>query len=387
MSKLLLVADGGEGWIGGLYYVRNMLYGLLCADTDRELDIEVLVSVENALVFDDFDGFPNVTVRLVNGRELACSSKMRQLLEGKNCCSFIEDVVKNEGFDWVFPVQGFPYKGVENKCVLWIPDFQYLHYPEYFSRMALVWKKALARSAAQGNNTLVLSSRDCERDFRKAFDVVARAQVVIAPFVSYLGRAFDECTPIDVLRKKYALPDSYFFCANQFWKHKNHILVLEAAVRCKKAGQFVNVVFSGREKGNDNGKTFERLKDYVKQNGIEDRVIFTGFISREDQLGLMRNSLAVVQPSKFEGWGTVCEDAKAMGKTIFLSDIAVHHEQMPDGIFFSVDDSRDLATHMLAMKSNKLSSFCAIEDERERLNKRANAYECELLSVFIGRHR
>ena len=51
------------------------------------------------------------------------------------------------------------------------------------------------------------------------------------------------------------------------------------------------------------------------------------FISREDQLGLMRDSLAVVQPSLFEGWGTVVEDAKTLGVQVLCSDIEIHHEE------------------------------------------------------------
>ena len=68
-------------------------------------------------------------------------------------------------------------------------------------------------------------------------------------------------------------------------------------------------------------------------------VSFTGFISREDQLGLIQNSLAVIQPSKFEGWSTVVEDAKALNKYLLLSSIPVHREQLKNnGSFFDSDD-------------------------------------------------
>ncbi len=39
---------------------------------------------------------------------------------------------------------------------------------------------------------------------------------------------------------------------------------------------------------------------------------FLGFIDRGEQLQLMKNSIAIVQPSLFEGWSTVVEDTKAM---------------------------------------------------------------------------
>ena len=43
----------------------------------------------------------------------------------------------------------------------------------------------------------------------------------------------------------------------------------------------------------------------------------------------MRQSVAVLQPSLFEGWSTTVEEAKSIGKTILLSDIPVHREQAP----------------------------------------------------------
>ena len=43
----------------------------------------------------------------------------------------------------------------------------------------------------------------------------------------------------------------------------------------------------------------------------------------------MRKAMAVIQPSLFEGWSTVVEDARALGKPMILSDFPVHIEQDP----------------------------------------------------------
>ena len=59
----------------------------------------------------------------------------------------------------------------------------------------------------------------------------------------------------------------------------------------------------------------------------------------------MRRCLAVIQPSLFEGWSTVVEDARVFGKSIILSDIPVHLEQNPPhSIFFERHSSQSLAT-------------------------------------------
>ncbi len=61
----------------------------------------------------------------------------------------------------------------------------------------------------------------------------------------------------------------------------------------------------------------------------------------------MQNSLAIIQPSSFEGWSTVVEDAKALNQNIIVSDIAVHREQLPGhSYFFMPTDFVNLGRYM-----------------------------------------
>jgi hypothetical protein len=49
-----------------------------------------------------------------------------------------------------------------------------------------------------------------------------------------------------------------------------------------------------------------------------------GFIDRAEQTMLLKNAISIVQPSLFEGWSTVVEDAKALNQYMILSDIPVN---------------------------------------------------------------
>ena len=58
-------------------------------------------------------------------------------------------------------------------------------------------------------------------------------------------------------------------------------------------------------------------------------------------------AVAVIQPSLFEGWSTVVEDARALGKTMALSDISVHREQgPPHSAYFDPHAPEELAALM-----------------------------------------
>jgi glycosyltransferase involved in cell wall biosynthesis len=83
--------------------------------------------------------------------------------------------------------------------------------------------------------------------------------------------------------------------------------------------------------------------------GVAPQVYLLGLIARHEQIQLMRSALAVVQPSLFEGWSTVVEDARALGKPVIYSDIAVHLEQNPPcSVSFQRDSPESLAARLEA---------------------------------------
>jgi hypothetical protein len=68
----------------------------------------------------------------------------------------------------------------------------------------------------------------------------------------------------------------------------------------------------------------------------------------------MRQSLAVIQPSLFEGWSTVVEEVKSLGKTILLSDLPVHREQNPPSAeYFNPMDAVSLAEKMIFLYATR----------------------------------
>ena len=94
----------------------------------------------------------------------------------------------------------------------------------------------------------------------------------------------------------------------------------------------------------------------VEQIDLKEQIKFLGFIDRQDQLILMKNSIAIIQPSKFEGWSTVVEDAKCLNHPILVSDINVHREQLGADYKckFQVDKPEELASLMKETLANKI---------------------------------
>src|SRR5216683_726673 len=126
----------------------------------------------------------------------------------------------------------------------------------------------------------------------------------------------------------YQLPDKFAYVANQFWRHKDHTTVLVALSRLRQRGLEVPLVCTGLERDVRSPGYFDELMSLAVELGICDQVRTLGMVPRADQIEIFRHAALVVQPSLFEGWSTVVEDAKAVAAPILLSDLPVHREQI-----------------------------------------------------------
>ena len=230
------------------------------------------------------------------------------------------------------------------RAVGWIPDFQHLHLADLYSGEQKALLNRAFQNLARRSARMLFSSQDCRRDFVENFpDFADKARV--ASFPSLL--AFEPPpSPAVQVREKYHLPDRFLLVINQFWRHKNHRLVPEALSILRSRGLQVPVVMAGlpadyRDRHN------EALTDTFQaaaKGNVWSQCVILGKVPREDLVALLQTAAAVIQPSRFEGWNTTLQDAKAMGCPVMVSDLAVHREQCPKALgFFPQNDPVALA--------------------------------------------
>ena len=149
------------------------------------------------------------------------------------------------------------------------------------------------------------------------------------------------------ITSRYQLPNSYFYLPNQFWTNKNHRLVVDALAVLKAQGIAVTVACTGKPVDGRRPEYFQELMDHVSGQGLEESFRVLGTVPFRDTQALMRHAVAVINPSRFEGWSTTVEEAKTLHKRLLLSNIPVHLEQAPaTGCFFSPDSASELAQRL-----------------------------------------
>jgi len=247
-------------------------------------------------------------------------------------------VKRKIAYDAIFP---FPIDTKErHKTICWIPDFQERALPHLFSKEELAYRTEQHLYYINNFNNILFSSYAAKDDFEKYYPDAKNTKHVMQFAVANVPDSRDH---VSVL-KRLQLPDTFFYCPNQFWMHKNHKLVIEAVHLLAQEGIEITVAFSGKELDRRDPMHVTNLKTRVAELGLAERIKFLGFISKEDQYVLIERGNALLQPSLFEGWSTVVEEAKSKSQFIIASDIAVHREQLlENALFFDPHNPSDLA--------------------------------------------
>jgi glycosyltransferase involved in cell wall biosynthesis len=153
-------------------------------------------------------------------------------------------------------------------------------------------------------------------------------------------------------RERFGIPAKFVLVCNQLWRHKNHRVVIEATALLKREGLQIPVVIVGLPLDNrdPSNSTVSEVLQLVAVNGLSSQILVLGQVDRGALIDLMRAAAVVLQPSLFEGWSTVVQDALAIGRPLLCSDIPVHREQAGDrGGFFCPDQPAALASSLRAM--------------------------------------
>ncbi len=349
----LVSVDPGGVWIGGRYYLHHLIRAVASL-TPRPVelyDIYWQAAPEN-------DPFEEVRPLLDGRRVLRMPQtpasrlrrKARRLVTRNRTASDLFDAA---GIDVVYPVPLIENQGTP--LVYWLSDLQFRHMPELFPRDLLesMNRETIARS--EQASRIVVSS-GCAKNDVAHFLPRFSPKVDVVRFCSVPDEEWSRLDPVAFCASR-GLPERFFALSNQFTTHKNQMLVVEALRILRDRGVRATVVSTGSAydfRSEGRRPYYDVVMERVRELGLESQFLPMGLIPRSEQIAILRRSVAMLQPSRFEGWSTVVEDAKTLGKPILASDIGVHVEQLgPQHRFYGGTDEperwADLMTELAAL--------------------------------------
>ncbi len=362
---------GGVAWQGGRNYLWNLLYAITHHASDRIQPVLLLGPDEVAgdLALDGVEVFQ--TNSWTDSSYARSLGRALKLVRGPN---LVEEHwlhrARIDVYSHAPPVAS--WLGGRTPTISWVPDLQHRHLPELAATREGFLRDMLFREMLRDASVVLTSSETALSDLRE-FYREGRAMRRVLRFVGQPRVSATDVVPLAHLRQTLGVPPRFFHLPNQLWKHKNHGLVVEALREVPGA----IVVATGPTEDYRHPGLLAALMARVNELGLGERFIHLGLVSFDAMLSLMSHSVAVINPSRFEGWSTTVEEAKSLGKRVLVSDLPVHREQAPPrGSFFPVDDSSALAAQMREAwdSYDAAADARAAEDAAARLPERTRAF-------------
>jgi glycosyltransferase involved in cell wall biosynthesis len=333
----LSAIDAGNLWVGGRYYLHHLVRAVNTLPPEERVGFVDLWWDKPP---QGFDPFAEVRPLLEGQRVLSFPSTaggrlLRWLRRTSHGWRDTRDIFHAAGVDVLFPIAPCADPGVP--LISWVTDFQHERLHGLFTPELLERFRIQVRVNTGDARLIVVSSEDVRHDLER-FAPQAASRARILRFCSIPTAEWWARDPVEVQRE-LGLPDRFFVLSNQFSAQKNHMVVFEAVRMLRDRGIDVTVACTGSTYGFHGEEYFIGIERFLDEQGLRNHIRILGLLDRDRQVALMRRGLAMLQPSRFEGWSTIVEDAKALGQTLLLSDLAVHHEQQPaDATFLPLDD-------------------------------------------------
>jgi glycosyltransferase involved in cell wall biosynthesis len=226
-----------------------------------------------------------------------------------------EAFLAKAGVDLLFcPFTAPTYRiaGVPTVCILY--DLQYKVYPQFFSPEDVAQRDRTFQDACRyATRIAAISNYSRESAIAHGMDSdqVRKIYIQMAGRVSVSGpNDGTQLARLGLTSKRY-----FLYPAN-FWKHKNHEMLLTAFGMACKSGMpaDIRLVCTGAP-----GDRKEWLVRAAERMRLEARVLFPGYIPSNELSALVVNACGLLFPSLYEGFGLPVIEAMAAGVPVACS--------------------------------------------------------------------
>jgi glycosyltransferase involved in cell wall biosynthesis len=257
--------------------------------------------------------------------------------------------------------RGLPYRRV-CKYVLTCHDI-IDRLPEYCGREHWRgrWRKKYADFISRHSADRYITGSDFSKQDICRFYGLSSDRVVVIHNAA--NRCFHEKLPaeqIALVRDKYHLPPQYFLFLGGFDKRKNVSALVEAFAQLSSDAP--PLVLAGKHKWD-----FTAASERIVALGLGERVLCPDGIADRDLPAIYQGAMALVHPSRYEGFGLQLVEAMASGLPVVASGTTSLPEVLDGcGLLFDPEDPADIARQMERIGRDQDLRIAMAEKGRQR---------------------
>jgi glycosyltransferase involved in cell wall biosynthesis len=276
---------------------------------------------------------------------------------------------------WIFPAQDIWAYRVPVPALTTVFDLMHRYekrFSEVSARGRYRRREAHYRDICRWSKGILVDSNVGKQQLIESYDVQPdRVHVLPSVPPKYI---YSNDVPVD-FDVRYSLPAKFIFYPAQFWSHKNHSNLIEAVAVLKGRLPDLKLVFVGSEK---NG--YDTVVKIVRDSGLDDSVLFLGYVPDEDMAEFYRRARALVMPTFFGPTNIPPLEAFVLGCPVAVSNIYGMPEQAGDAaLLFDPNRVEEIADAIHRLWSD--DSLCRLLADNGR--KRAAAWGSKQFSARL----
>lgn len=354
-EKLLYLLDFPDSWFGGVNYFSNQITYLLI-NSDTEVVIASYDELTDKIYKQVSDNIKDKNIleerfHYVNNPNLKPSDKaskfIKIILRIKN--KIQKEIIQDVKPDVILHMGGL--SGVYSNItqVGWIPDMQHIELPANFSLFNRLKRTLGYFFLSLNSDKIMMSSVSQENVYNRFYRNMFAKKVFVYKF-RVLAKDRDESVSNEVSSLK---DKKYVLFPASFWAHKNHQVLLDLIK--KEGADDYCFVFTGGGVDYRNQAYSSSIQQQIDALSEEKCVHLFSNLGNSDLDYLIANAEVLVNPSFYEGWSTIVEEAKLAGIKLLISDISTHREQLAEyehGLVFDPNSLSDLEAKFIQLDTN-----------------------------------
>ncbi len=237
-----------------------------------------------------------------------------------------------------------PLSRISGKSLGWIPDLQDIERPDFFNTTEISRREQLRQDYLSRKRAFIFSSNSA----LSVFNSIGYANPLVAGVLRFASDLSNLKTNDSQGIACHGCEEfGFFYLPNQWWIHKNHMWALKNFKEYQLAGGQAHLILTGKESDArwPNYSAAKMMSQYRIEN-----VHLMGMVERQFQKHLFDQAIAVIQPSRYEGWSTTIEEAISCGTPVIASDIPSNSEQLincKDSILIELNADQSLLQALL----------------------------------------
>ena len=199
------------------------------------------------------------------------------------------------------------------RTMVTVHDLSFLRMPDCFEPALLDYLVENVPRAVRQADWILTDSQSTRRDLVELLDAPEDQITVIYPGVARRFQPITDAGTRDRVRAKYHLPRRFILSVGTIQPRKNYVGLTKAFANLD-AEDVALVIVGGK------GWLYEDVFSTVRDLGLQERVLFPGFVDDVDLPALYNLADVFALPSLYEGFGIPALEAMACGTPVITAD-------------------------------------------------------------------